>query len=492
MVFKNYQPISFKNGLNIDKNNNEFGECKYCYNFDTTSSILKDGFGIEKLYTRYSYDYTDSCKRELSLPEDKYPARCFFFKVLGSKSDYHSCLVFFDDDAHAKVYFINREDGYTVRDIESMDFKIVDNVFSTFVNGEEVIIFVPTAKQYDYIWKPSKYNESTQIPKTLLTSLCWFDNRSFATGLNIGGDTVMYSEEFNPLNFTSSNKQSGYVNMYDHLGMCNKVIAFKNNVYVFRDNGINKITESRDKSSFEASCVFVCKEKIYANTICDCGDRVLFCSTEGLYEFDGTNVKKIDMGFESMLKGSYQWSAKSVFVKGVYYLACNLDFDDGEIIECENRSACQFNAIIKYDISSRKFVICRGVWVVDFVPIVDSNNNTLAVLYANSSGKYLFGELTNCGYILDKKIKKRWTSTQFDFGDADSFKYIKDVTFVSKADIVLKLYLDNKIKSIKVKGKSTMQTIKINEKAKLFGFGFETSESDNYITCPTFAIGVLD
>lgn len=492
MTFKNFQPISFKESLNIDKNNNQFGECKCCYNFDTTSDVLKDGFGIEKLYTRYSYDYTDSCKRELSLPEDKYPTRCFFIRALRGLSEYMSYFVFFDNDNYAKFYRINQNDEYTLYTIPSLECSHIERVLTTTINGEDGVIFVPLVGSFDYIWQPRKWDVSNQVPSMLITSICQYGNRSFATGLKIGGDTVMYSEEFNPLNFTSSNKQSGYINMSDKLGMCKKVIVFKNNVYVFRENGINKIVESRDRVSFETSLIFMCKERIYENTICDCGDKILFCTTEGLYEFDGSNVKKIDMGFESMFKNSFQWNAKSTFVKGVYYLACNLQFGDGEIIESESRATCQYNSIVKYDLNEEKFVLCRGVSVVDFVPIVDDVNNTLAVLYANSFGKNLFGELTNCGYILNKKIKKGWTSTLFDFGDSEKVKYIKDVRFVSKADITLKLYLDKRVKSIKVKGKDTVQTIKINEKAKIFGYGFETSECGNYITNPTFSIGTLN
>ena len=101
------------------------------------------------------------------------------------------------------------------------------------------------------------------------------------------------------------------------------------------------------------------------------------------------------------------------------------------------------------------------------------------------------GVIDQNGTLKGEVLKKFWKSRQYDFGYPNRNKFIKEMRFISKTDVVLTLYMDNRIKTINVKGKSTMQTIKINEKAKIFGFSFDTLSSGTYITSPKFVVGVL-
>ena len=101
------------------------------------------------------------------------------------------------------------------------------------------------------------------------------------------------------------------------------------------------------------------------------------------------------------------------------------------------------------------------------------------------------GVIDQNGTLKGEHLKKFWKSRQYDFGYPNRNKFIKEMRFISKTDVVLTLYIDNRIKTINVKGKSTMQTIKINEKAKNFGFSFDTLSSGTYITLPKFVVGVL-
>ena len=89
-------------------------------------------------------------------------------------------------------------------------------------------------------------------------------------------------------------------------------------------------------------------------------------------------------------------------------------------------------------------------------------------------------------------ILKVWESTISDFGYPGKIKYVKEMRFISKKDIKVILNLDGKTRRINVTGSNAMQTIKIREKVRQFGFGFESTSGDNYITNPTFTVGIYE
>ena len=218
----------------------------------------------------------------------------------------------------------------------------------------------------------------------------------------------------------------------------------------------------------------------------------MFLATDGIYEFDGNRSKKISFDFDNMLVSDHNNFSVAEYFNGYYYLACVLDFED-EVYGCEQFKMAGNNALIKIDVNNDYYCeILRGCDIKSFTNINDGLNNCLLVSYFFDSTRTEQGLLDTSGMIQDRNIKKYWKSEMCDFDMPDKYKFIKEMSFTSKTDIEVNIYLDNKIKTYKVSGRNESQTIKINEKAKLLGIEFVSNLSGTYITVPQVKVGFYE
>lgn len=485
---REYSAEPFESGWIVGKQNEKlpFGSCLEMFNFDVNSGALEDGVGIGNILVRYGIVKKDI--QTLNLPANTYVRDCFYFRSYNyNYKSYYSLLILKDNLGLFRYVRVDTQ-ALTWKQIDNLEYYDDIEMMSTVLNGKDALVFGNGIKMFS--WLPTDSSASTVNGTPNFTSLCYYDSRAFATSYN-HKKSILYSEAFDPLNFSVSNDQSGYINMYDSLGACNKVLVFKEAVYAIRDYGITKITRGKDKKDFEVENMYVCNKKIYEKTVCDCGEKLYFLTSDGVYSFDGNNAKKVNLPYEKLINKYSQDYAVGGYLNGNYYLACAFDFQDDILCESENNGVLENNAYIKLNINTEESVITRGVGIKRFVPVTDSYNNFMLAVYVVKSGVFQLGVIDQNGKIKDNGIQKFWKSRQHDFGYPNRNKLIKEMRFVSKTDITLKLYLDNKTKTINIKGKSTMQTIKINEKAKLFGFSFETTNSGTYISSPKFLVGIL-
>lgn len=486
--FKEYSAEPFETGWIEGKQNGQepFGRCAEMYNFDVTSGALQDGAGVGDVIVKYGI--TQDCIQTLNLPANTYVRDCFYHRCYNfNEKSYYSILIIKDNSGNFR---------YVIIDTQLLNWTMIDNLnyyynidmLTTIINGKDALVF--SNEQDMFSWIPINHSASAVNGTPRFTSMCYYDGRAFATSLN-SPKSILYSEEFDPLNFSISNDQSGYINVYDALGACNKVIVFQEKVFVIREYGITRITRGKDKKDFEVENMYVCKKRIYEKTVCDCGEKLIFLTADGVYAFDGNSAKKINLPYEKLMTKYPQDYATAGYLNGNYYLACKFDFQDSLVYESENSDIVVNNAYIKLNINSEETTLTRGIGVKRFVPVKDSYNDFMLAIYILKSGAYQMGVIDQNGTLKGEHLKKFWKSRQYDFGYQNRNKFIKEMRFISKTDVVLTLYIDNRIKTIYVKGKSTMQTIKINEKAKNFGFSFDTLSSGTYITLPKFVVGVL-
>lgn len=489
ITFKEYKSVSFSKGLLDDKDNNEFGACDIVYNFDYNSGALTDCCGVSKLVTRYGSSVIDSSSREFAHINNRQIKKCFYRRMLQAyPGDFVSVFMYLDTQDKFYYYIINRMDSTPIN-VPELDTQSLYGMLFTYVDGIEHLLMSRTDTQTVPMWCPYPNYEVKTIDNTCrYTSMCYFDNRTFATTRFPQNSSVFYSDEFNPTNFRINNKNTGCVKFEDELGRCLLLLVFNDNVYVFREFGISKLVKNRDKVTYDGEYVYKAQGVIFSKTVCICGDKILFMTSNGLYEFDGNNVKKINLGFDGYIDITLYSSPTAAYLDGVYYLNTKIDYKDDETILCESKQISVQNVLIKYNVLEKTSSICRGLEILSFAPILDEINCAMAVVYYADTG-FGFGTLDNSGTILSEPIKKFWKSKPYDFGTSTEDKYIKEMRLLTKSDIKIKLYLDDKEKVISVKGKSTMQTIKINKKAKVFAYGFESLYGNNYISDVSFVVG---
>lgn len=485
--YKEYTPISFTEGLK-DKPENKFGSCEKVYNFDYNSGALIDGCGVSKFVTCNNALAEDSENREFVHRNDRIIKQCFFKRIIRASGSYWSLFMFYDNYDQFYYYVVNSNTSTPVN-VPELDTEYFTGLFTTYVNGVENIVITKMNSDTIPMWQPNVISTIKYLDNYCrYKDICYFDNRTFATTMAPDNNSVFYSEEFNPTNFRISNKDTGCISFDDDLGRCEKLIEFNGDVYIFRELGISKIVKNRDGISYSGENVYKSDGVIFKKTACVCGDKILFFSSNGLFEFNGSVVKKIALGYEKFFDVRLGWEPQASYLNGIYYLNLKMNFNDDENILGDKSLFGYFNSIIKYNVIDKTSVICRGFRIESFAPVLDEYNCSMAVVFNKVPGLG-FGVLDNCGTINDEPIKKMWKSTPYDFGDANSYKFIKEMKIISKSDIAIKLYLDGRKKTISVKGKDTMQTIKINQKAKVFAYEFVAYGGDNYISDIKFVVG---
>lgn len=486
ITYKEYCPISFDKAIDIDKDVNDFGACKLTYNFDYDTGSLIDSFGIEDLKTKTK---NGSDLRGCLFPNDIYKYIYHKFVLKEGPREYWSLLIMVNNSNELYYYVLNRDDA-TVKKINGITIQnFVTSLDVVPINNDNYLMWHCREQTDFYLWEPMASTTGTvQNRDFAYASICVYNNRTFASTTIPDTNNILYSEEYGSLNYFNNNKKVGCIKLDDLLGSPLRVMVFQDKLYVIREWGINRITQSRDKVTYEHEIVETLNANIFHNTIQDCGDRILFWTGSGLYQFDGNKCKKIKLGIEDKVDFTGRSNIRSGYVNDNYYVAVYMSFTDGEVA-FGSQSATKPNVIIIYNIVTGKMTLVRGLTVMNFVPIIDSFNSLMAILYLDKSGPPRLGMVNTSGNIKDQKLKKKWISKMHDFGDSQNYKFIKEMKFMCKSNITLMLYFDDKIRTIKITGKSTMQTVKINQKAKLFGFGFESLSGGNYISDIKFVVG---
>ena len=110
-----------------------------------------------------------------------------------------------------------------------------------------------------------------------ITSMALHYERLFVTSAD-AVTSVRFSDDLDPTNWSQSLDSGGFVELADGYGKSNKVVAFLNYVYIFRDYGISRMIAYADQSEFSVSNLYVSAGRIYPSSVAVCGDKVIFLS----------------------------------------------------------------------------------------------------------------------------------------------------------------------------------------------------------------------
>lgn len=491
LKYKNFNFAPFNKHINskLDEKTLPFGSCSNLYNFNTSSGALIDGVGIDDITLIWDSFY-DLEYKTLDLPLTFYIAGCYFFKYWESQHDRYLYFIIIYG-ANKKLYY-NIINGVNTEwhEIKNINFTAKPIALYSKVNGVDSIIFY-SKEDGMYVWNYHISQAYKVENSPLITSMCIHDNRMFAT---IDGEarSIIFSEELNPINFNVSTNEGGYIDMGDDFGKCNKVISFDGDLYVFRDYHIAKVTESKDRNEFVVNQIYAGNGKIYPNSVSICGNKIMFLASDGIYEFDGTKAKKIDLEFDNMIVGVDNHFAIAQYISGYYYLACVMDFNDDYVFACETFANGGNNALLKINVNDNSCEVHRGCDIREFTPINDGVNDSMIVTYAFDLPSTSIGILKDNGCVKRLDLRKKWKSAMFDFDIPNKNKFVKEISFISKSNIILNICLDDKVKSYNIKGKDDCQTIKINEKARRVGVEFISNFNNNYISIPQLKVGFYE
>lgn len=348
-----------------------------------------------------------------------------------SQTTTHRLLVYADD----KKVYINQmlDDMYDVFWLYELTFDTPPITLAFKKDDSDAIILA--SKSEMKIWKTG-FSPYTISDVPVITSMCMNEGVLFCT-INEPAFKIWYATDLDAENIGNINKNSGYISLEDDLGYARKVITYDENVYVFRDYGISKITYV--KNEIVVSQVYSSNTKIFTNTVSICGNNVLFLTKEGVYTFNGVKVNKVDIYIKDLFVFNND-AAVASSLGNKYYLALRLDFKDENPVLCETTTYVN-NALIILDTTNFSFEILRGVDVKSMLPIKTELFEKMLLTF-NSAYIDKIGEITDVSACFDLPLPKLWCSGNF-LNNANT-KLITKLSVVADKDVKFKLKYDNK------------------------------------------------
>lgn len=481
---------TFKHGVNTetDESSLPYSYAKVAYNYKFNRGELKTGIGFKTLTLPQTND-SNSVMRELQIVEDFTKLnKLWLFPYYDTTFNYrdHMLVLSFDNLVeYVKIIGINPV-------FENIDlagelvFTSEPSAVYYNIDGTDVmLVSSPTDGMFKF--QPTTTSELLESAPKII-SICRHYERVFA--IEEGKrNKLVFSANLDPTNWDMGLDDAGYIEIIDDRGCLQKVVSFNDYVYIFKEYGISRLSAYGDQSEFSLSSMFVTSGKIYGNSVCVCGDRIMFLARDGIYSFDGYSATKLSLNIESMFEDNND-KCCSAYHNGKYYLGCRLKYDDSEIVGCESYSDGYINnSLIELDLKTGDISLTRGVDLKDMCSIEYETVNKLAVLFNNEHQKIL-GEMDQSGEIFGTPLKKVWTSPNTNLGYPDKVKKISKFTLVTKQDCKIIIKTDVESKTFDVKGKESTSVIYPNLRGEMFQFSIESCGNTASIACPEITIDV--
>lgn len=461
------QIVSFASGIDGSKADNilPIKNAKMTYNFAFIDGSLVSGVGFKGLNCPFA---TQSALSNLTLSLESMGCvgAIFYFRKYDFEAQkWTDKLILFDGEFNA--FYIDILDENPT--LNSLGFKFSSRPFGVNYRLNSEDVFILASEDDSMIVWDGKSEIEVVADAPHISSMAIHFERLFVT---TAGDKseMWFSDDLDPTNWNVSLDDAGFIQMVDERGSLRRVISFNNYVYVFRDFGISRLSASSSQENFFLSHLFVSSGKILEKSICVCGDRIIFLTTEGLYQFDGSSTTKILGNLSNILRGNQKTSA--CFLNGKYYLSCRVDFGDDNYSDDDQKT----NAILIMNVTTREYEIVRGISVVDMVALLSSEHSKI-VIATNDPNLPIVEVADIYGYFANVPLKKVWRSALTDLNYPNKLKTLRRFHLSLKGCAYLTIASEQESVTIKLQDGVNSYSLLISGKQ----FSFEFYSEDNNV-----------
>jgi len=315
---------NFSEGIKNDENNLIFPTnfAKNSYNFNFLGGSLKTGLGFKNFVIYYTF-LGFNLQKTMTIPQKVVDIEKFwFFKKWDiSRTTYLYYLM---------IYTLNDDDSKSIfwAPIESTIDFFLENTRMTFtkapiikiirINGIEYFLLVPTQKgDHMYLWDGEEVFSYPIFSN--VSDFEVFNGRYF--GLTKDDNQQIYLTTRDLSYWLTGLVDGQTISLLNERGALNKIIAYGTTLYLIRDYGITALTPAEQIEDFKIKDLSKTSSKIYGETAVLCGDKILMLCDDGLYAFDGIDMEKLNLGFESCLKDVDNNSSFACFsMENIIYL----------------------------------------------------------------------------------------------------------------------------------------------------------------------------
>ncbi|HIU82856.1 MAG TPA: hypothetical protein IAC70_02765 [Candidatus Faecicola pullistercoris] len=456
-------------GISVDTEEEllPLGYSSFAYNFTFEDKSLKSGFGITDGTCRYLLG--ESTYHELPRFEDESIAieyihlyKRFDFErgkrddrlIVKASDGYFYETKVFERDVFHKIQNLGasgRECSCCYRYNNKDVFLLSSEIAGLFMYDGSTVVHIGDAPN--------------------ITSMCVHNERIFAT-IAGEGNSLWFSDDFDPMNWKISSQEGGFINFDDEGGRLNYVISFLDYLYIFRDYGIERLTAYQQQSEFTVNKLYIGSGRILTDTIASAGDSIIFMAEDGIYSFNGYSVNLLIKGITSRLVG-VKSHANAAFINGVYYLACCLNYFDSNQILCEQLNFMKNNTLLIYNTVNRKFQLIRGVDIRRMLAVNILHQSSVLSIFHNQYSNRI-GEFNKSGRVFGTVLPKHWSVAPRDFGYPDRKKALRNFYINTAYDVTVGITTDDHTEQYHIKGSDSPVKIVVNRACSKAGF---------YISC---------
>ena len=291
--------------------------------------------------------------------------------------------------------------------------------------------------------------------------------RLWATGVKAFPNSVYYSDDLNPENWTGGEDAAGevYLPTWDG-GVCIGVSNIFSDLVIFKTNNIFRVVGTYP-SVYEVKQVYSSVGSIAEKTIVSGNDRAFFLSKDGLYYYDGVSAYPLlgDMAKDVVINPSYAKNAVSIIHKNVLYCA----FPEG--------NSTANNAVFVYDLLNKNLMIWRGLAVTDFMEYNDE------LLFTNSTG-YVY-HIDDTAISFDgTNINAYWETP---WQDLDAFRVTKTADtlyFYAKGNGIMRVDVTfdgkTKTKNVTLSPSGKLHSLSLNLEGRRFKMKFSNVSGSRF------------
>ena len=428
------------------------------YNFDNSDGALKDGIGLSAI------TFPNGFKCQLSSP-----VKAVYYYKRYSSGVKDALLIYCQDKC---VYAFGIFDKSGIVKIDGLEFEDIPVGVSYNFNGKDIFLF---STQNDGLYLLDGLS-ATKIDAPLIKSMCIHNERLFIT---TGGDgtRLYYSDDFNPLNFSVTLTEGGYIDFQDGRGGLQKLVSSLGYLYIFRSYGISRLASYFDQTDFSVSHLFVSTGKIYPDSVTACSDGIIFLASDGLYKLTASGVGKIFSSYDAFLNGCDNSMAKGLYFSGKFFLNCKMLLNGK-----------QESVVLVCDLTKNTSYLSKNLKVQDFCVITAENFCSSVVVQKNRNGLCTFDNLgNNCG----QPLTKVWETPVSSLGVIGKEKTIKRIEVSTNVDLTVTIISEKETKKIRIKKGKGISGENLSARGKEFKFIFSTNSAKCQISSPQITFSYL-
>lgn len=460
-------PINNFSGLDAlsEQNTLPLTYCSYGYNIGFRNGALINGMGIE--YARIN----NSLLPNVGAMGRRIMKSWIYLKYNYTIHERQDKIVALLDNG---AVYTTPLDGGTSFTQTTMSFAAgMASALNYHYNGEDVfLLFGSQGGMYLYDGTNATFYQD--VPG--FNSVCMHYDRVYGT-TETGLNRVYFSDDLDPTNWQTSLSEGGYLSFPDEGGRVQKVLSFNDYVFIFRENGIHRLTAYTDLTEYKLTKVFSTSNKVYPNTVQICGDKILFLAEDGLYSFDGFTARKFfSQLFPIIAEKKY---SVACYFNYKYYLATNITKPYGQVVGDESEIAMKNNCIIAIDFDLNNVSILRGADICSFLPVNMGDICQLIVSFNNFRSSYL-GMINASGKLINTPLKKIWVSPKTNLSKLEGDKIIRRIYISAKQPLTITVDAEEQVIKT-VYSSPNIQMIPINKKVEDISIKLETESDELYL-----------